>query len=90
MSASLQRDEANPESENNEGDDSPTRNDRSLGSNDTYIDPRPATLPPTNKIGQIDLQNGEFVAQQNAGVGFAQVHIIVSDQTIEQTFNRHT
>ena len=40
-------------------------------------------------IGHIDLQYGECVAQQNADVGFSQVPI-VSDQTIEQTLNRHT
>ena len=33
------------------GDDSPTCNDRSLGSNDADIDPHPPTLPPTNTIG---------------------------------------
>ena len=89
LSASLQRNEAKAESKSYEGDDSPTSNDRSLGSNDAYIDPHPATLPPTNTIGHIDWKNGEFVAQRNADVGFAQAPI-VSDQTIEQTFNRPT
>ena len=82
-SPSLQRDEAKAESKSNEGDDSPTCSDLSLGSND------PATLPPTNTIGHIDWKNGEFVAQRNADVGFAQAPM-VSDQTIEQTFNRPT
>ena len=88
LSASLPRDEAKAESKSNEGDDSPTCNDRSLGSNDAH--PHPATLPPTNTIGHIaDRKNGEFVAQRNADVGFAQAPI-VSDQTMEQTFNRPT
>ena len=39
------------ESESNEGDDSPTCNDRSLVSNNADIDPHPTTLPPTNTIG---------------------------------------
>ena len=51
LSASLQQDEAKAESESNEGDDSPTCNDRSLGSNDADIDLHPPTLPPTNTIG---------------------------------------
>ena len=89
LSGSLQRDEAKAESKSNEGDDSPTCNDRSLGSNDAYIDPHPAILPPTNTIGHIDWKNGEFVAQRNADVGFAQAPI-VSDQMVEQTFNRPT
>ena len=50
-------------SESNEGNDSPTSNDRSFGSNDADIDPHPATLPPTNAVGHIDLQNGEFVRE---------------------------
>ena len=60
LSASPQQDEAKAESESNEGDDSPTCNDRSLGSNDAGIDPHPATLPPTNTIGQ----NSFFPAHQ--------------------------
>ena len=40
--ARLQRDESNAESENNEGDASPTCDDRSLGSNDA--DPHPITI----------------------------------------------
>ena len=88
-SPSLQRDEAKAESKSNEGVDSPPCSDLSLGSNDAYIDRHPATLPPTNTIGHIDWKNGEFVAQRNADVGFVQAPI-VSDQTIEQTFNRPT
>ena len=88
LSASLQRDEAKAVSDSNEGDDRPTCIDRSLGrTTQISILIQPPSLPPT----RLDILTCkmEVVVQRNADVGFAQVPI-VSEQTIEQTLNRHT
>ena len=52
--ARLQRDESKAESENNEGDASPTCDDRSLGSNDA--DPHPITIRRRSGVPSTDFK----------------------------------